>query len=100
MDFEIEFSEDKNLLLKAQRGVNFDDVKKAIEINDVLDDIEHFNKKDYPNQRILIVKIKSYVYAVPYIIDQKRKVLFLKTVYPNRVLTKKYIKKGKDEKEN
>ena len=95
MKFKIEFSEEKNLLLKALRGISFDEAKKAIEENGVLDDIDHFNQKQYPNQRILIVVINQYVYAIPYVIDKVRKVMFLKTIYPNRILTKKYLKGGK-----
>ena len=49
--------------------------------------------KKYPNQKVLIVKIKNYVYAVPYVINRKKGVIFLKTVYPSRVLTKKYLPK-------
>jgi hypothetical protein len=40
------------------------------------------------------IKIKGYAYAVPYVIDKKRKVVFLKTVYPSRVLTEKYLEGG------
>lgn len=93
MRFRFEYSEEKNLLLKDVRGVNFDDVVETIKKEGILDDIDHFDKKKYPNQRILIVKIKRYIYAVPYVIDKIKNVLFLKTVYPNRVLTKKYIKR-------
>lgn len=37
---------------------------------------------------------KKYVYAVPYVLDLKKKTVFLKTVYPSRVLTEKYMKGG------
>lgn len=90
--YRIEFNKEKNLLLKATRGVNFDDVKKALGKEKALDNINHFNPARYPNQRILIVKIEKYVYAVPYVTDKKRRVMFLKTVYPNRALAKKYLK--------
>ena len=96
MIFRIEFSEEKNLILKETRGVNFEDAIEAIGKGKILDDIAHFNRKKYPNQRILIVKIRKSVYAVPYVIDRRKSEIFLKTVYPSRVLTKKYIKKGKN----
>ncbi len=89
MKFKIEFSEEKNLLLQETREVNFDLVIKAIENNKILDDLQN---KNYPNQKILVVKIKKYVYAVPYVIDKKKKTMFLKTVYPSRVLTERYLK--------
>jgi len=40
----------------------------------------------------LIVNINNKVYAVPYVIDKIRKVRFLKTIYPNISLKKKYLK--------
>lgn len=90
MDFKIEFSEEKNLILQEIRGVCFEDVIKAFKNKNVLDDISN---KNYSKQKIFVVKIKNYVYAVPYVIDKKKKTIFLKTVYPSRVLTKKYLEK-------
>ena len=89
----VEFSEEKNLLLIETRKIGFEDVIKAVEKKEILDDLKHENKK-FAHQRILIIKRAEYVYAVPYVIDQKRKVIFLKTIYPSRVLTNKYKKGG------
>lgn len=91
--YRVDFSEEKNLLLIETRGVGFEDVIKAIEEGNVLDDLQH-SSKSYPHQRILVIEIKNYVYAVPYVIDLKRHVVFLKTVYPSRVLTEKHKKGG------
>jgi len=92
MEYRLEFSEEKNLLLKETRGVCFEEVIKEIEKGKILDDLKN---KNYPNQKILVIKIKNYIYAVPYVVDQKKKTIFFKTVYPSRVLAKKYLKKGK-----
>ncbi len=92
MRYKFDYSIEKSLVLKEVRGISFEDVIKAIAKGQLLDDISHFDRKKYPNQRILVVKLKNYVYAVPYAIDKKRKVKFLKTIYPNRVLTKIYLK--------
>ncbi|MBI4079368.1 MAG: toxin [Candidatus Levybacteria bacterium] len=89
----MEFSEEKNLLLKETRELCFEDALKAIEEKKILDDLKSSSKK-YPHQRILVIKREEYTYAVPYVIDKKRKVIFLKTVYPSRVLTDKYLKGG------
>lgn len=86
----VDFNEEKNLLLKATRGVNFEDVVDAIEKGKVLDDFQHISKK---NQRVIVIKIKNYAYAVPYVLDKEKGTMFLKTMYPSRVLTKKYMKK-------
>jgi len=87
----IEYSQEKNELLKATRGINFADVIEAIEKKAILADLDHKNRKKYPNQRILVVKIRGYAYVVPYVLDRKRNVAYLKTIYPSRVATKKYI---------
>jgi hypothetical protein len=91
--YRIEFSEAKNLLLKETRGTGFEDVIAAIERKRILGDLKYKNKK-YIHQRLLVIKRDEYAYAVPYVIDPKRKVIFLKTVYPSRVLTGRYMKGG------
>ena len=89
--YGFDYSEEKNIVLKEIRRVGFEDIIKAINKGGLLDDIDHFNKKRYPNQRILIVKLKRRVYAVPYVPDRKRRVKFLKTIYPSRCLKEKYL---------
>jgi len=44
------------------------------------------------------IKIKEYIYAVPYVINLKKQEIILKTIYPSSVLTKIYLKGGKNEK--
>lgn len=89
----MKFSEEKNILLKETRGVCFEDVIQAIMKGKILADLRHRNQKKYPGQRILVVKIKNYAWAVRYIVDKKKEVLFLKTVYPSRTLTGRYLRK-------
>ncbi len=86
----IKYSYEKNKILKNQRGVGFEDVLVAIENGDLLDDIEHPNKEKYPNQNIFIIllKIKDYVYLVPYVENDEE--IFLKTIIPSRKMNKKY----------
>ncbi len=92
MGYRFEYSEGKNIILIEIRGVSFEDVIKAVGEGKQIADLKHKNKK-YPNQRLLVVKIKDYIYVSPYVIDKKRRVNFLKTVYASRKLTKKYSKK-------
>jgi len=88
----IRYSLEKNRLLKEQKDVSFEDVLLSIENGNLLDDIEHPNKEKYPNQNIFIilVKIKEYVYLVPYIEDETS--IFLKTIISSRQMNKKYNK--------
>lgn len=82
----------KNKLLKLERRISFDDVVKALESGGLIKTEEHHNKKKYRNQKIYSVNIQDYVYLVPFVEDNEK--IFLKTVYPSRKATKKYIKKG------
>ena len=91
MAVAIRFNEEKNQLLKAVRGVCFYDVLDILEQKKLIDDIAHPNKK-YQNQRIYVIMINEYIYAVPYVIDEQKQEIFLKTIYASRVLTKKYLK--------
>ena|SRR3989338_6598820 len=86
-----EFDEEKNIFLKQTRGISFEDILEAINSGNLLDDISHPSKK-YSHQRMFIVRIKMYVYAVPYV-EVKKGIIFLKTLYPSRVFTKSYLKK-------
>lgn len=88
----IRFSLEKNEILKKERSISFEDVILSIEDGNLLDDIEHPNKDKYPNQNIFIilVKIKDYVYLVPYVEDNTS--IFLKTIIPSRQMNKKYNK--------
>lgn len=95
MKFRFEYSEEKNQLLKETRGIGFDEIIQIVEKNKTLDEYKHPNTKKYPDQRVFIVCINSYVFAVPYVRNDKKKTIFLKTAYPSRSLTKKYLHKVK-----
>jgi len=90
------WNEDKNLKLKKERNVSFEDVEVAILEDKVLDILEHPNKEKYPNQKLLIVNINEYAYVVPYV--EKNEDIFLKTIFPSRKYTKKYLRGENDDK--
>ena len=93
MSFDIEYNEEKNEFLKRTRGICFEDVREALNANGYITVIRHKNKKKYRHQHILVVEIKSYIYAVPFVWDKRKNIAFLKTVYPDRKLTKLYLSK-------
>ena len=80
---------EKNERLKTERGVGFEQVILHIEHGDLIDVIEHPNQSKYPNQQILVVKIRDYAYLVPFVEDEEGK--FLKTVIPSRKATREYL---------
>lgn len=88
----MDWNEEKNELLKIEREVGFEEVLIAIETGNLVDILEHPRKKQYPNQRILVVNISNYIYLVPFVEDKEK--IFLKTIIPSRKATKKYLIKG------
>lgn len=79
----------KNQELLLSRNVSFEEVIFHIEHGGLLDDIAHPNTSDYPNQRVFIIRIKEYVYLVPYVESEDE--VFLKTIIPSRKFTKLYL---------
>ena len=83
----------KNIRLKAERGVSFEEVLSAISHGGVLDVLDHPNPEHYPNQRLFILRIRGYAYLVPFVETDDE--IFLKTIIPSRKATRKYLAKGK-----
>lgn len=88
----IDYSPEKNLQLKQTRGICFEEVAAAIKDGRVLDVIEHPNAKKYPNQKIYVINISEYVYLVPFV--KQNETIFLKTTFPSRKLTKRYLQQN------
>lgn len=85
-----QWDDEKNAILKESRGVSFEQVVMHIENGDVLDVMAHPNKTKYPRQQVLVVNMNDYVYAVPFV--ERGDERFLKTIVPNRKLTRKYLR--------
>ena len=79
------WNELKNKRLKLVRGISFDEIirQKVVAVED---------HPKIENQKILLYEYKMYIWAVPYVEHEKG--IFLKTIYPSRKHTKKYLKKG------
>lgn len=85
----INWNPEKNLQLKAERGVSFEEVLVAISQGALLDVVAHPNRERYPNQRIFILRIRNYVFLVPFV--ETKDEIFLKTIIPSRIATRKYL---------
>lgn len=91
-----EWDPEKNEKLKAERGVGFEEIEKAINSGDLLAEIDHPNRIKYPHQKVLLVKFNNYIYLVPFVEDNEKR--FLKTLYKSRKATKKYLGRRENEK--
>ena len=89
----IAWNAEKNALLKAERGVSFEDVVFHIMAGDILDTVDHPNQDCYPGQQIHVIAIEEYVYLVPFVETDEE--VFLKTIIPSRKATKSYLGEGR-----
>ena len=90
------FSDAKNALLQAERGISFEDAIFALENGGLLDIVDN-DLKHYPAKHVMVLWIKNYAWLVPFFIDENDGALVLKTVYPSRKLTKEYTKEPQDD---
>jgi uncharacterized DUF497 family protein len=90
----IAWSPAKNELLKAKRGISFEDVVFHLQAGDIIETYDHPNQERYPGQQIHEIAIEDYVYLVPFIESEDQ--VFLKTIIPSRKVTKKHRGKGND----
>ena len=73
---------EKNARLKQLRKVTFEDL-----INSCFIGIEDHSKKSH--QKLMLFEYKKYVWVIPYVEGEKG--FFLKTAFPSRKHTKKYL---------
>ena len=85
-----EWNSEKNVQLKEERGVSFEDIVFYIDRGDVLDIVPQPQQSKYPGQRMFIINIENYAYLVPFIENEDK--IFLKTIIPSRKATKRYLK--------
>ena len=86
-----DWNEEKNRQLKEQRGISFEEIVLCIQEDRVVTVLEHSNKGRYPGQRLYLIEYKKQIYVAPFVVDAEEEVIFLKTVYPSRHYTKKYL---------
>ncbi len=96
-NFIFEWSDEKNLLLKKQRSVCFENVVTSIQNGKVLDIIKN-KSKNHPGQYCLIIDISNYAYIVPFVKNDN--IFFLKTIYKSRKQTEKYLRGNLNAKSN
>lgn len=82
------WNSEKNQLLMRERGISFERIVFEIGSGNELTMLEHPNQEKYPGQRISMVQVDDYVYAVPFVETDSE--IFLKTIIPRRKATRQY----------
>ena len=85
------WKEEKNELLKWHRDISFEQIVLAIENNQIADVVEHTNQKKYKGQIFIMVEHNNYIYVVPASISDSGEECHLKTIYPSRKYTSKFL---------
>ncbi|MCC2624650.1 MAG: hypothetical protein K0R14_523 [Burkholderiales bacterium] len=83
MTKKIRWSDEKNNLLKKERGIGFEMIETLIEEGNVLDIVA--NPK-YPHQKIFLFDVDNYIISVPLVETEDE--IFLKTLFKSRKLNK------------
>jgi len=81
----LNWSSEKNEILKQKRGLSFDEIAFMIESGQILG-ID--NNTSRFNQKIFILNIDNYAVVVPFVETDNE--IFLKTAFPSRKYTKKF----------
>ena len=71
--------------------MNFEDVVIALQSGNLLADVPHPSDA-YEHQRLLVVWMDAYTFAVPYV--RKDETQFLKTLFPSRKLHRQFGRTG------
>jgi uncharacterized DUF497 family protein len=88
----LHWSPEKNEILKAKRGISFEEIALLIESGHILGIEENPGRS---NQKIYILEIGNYAFIVPFV--EKDNEIFLKTAFPSRKYTKRYGLKGEND---
>ncbi len=85
----------KNLELKRERSITFEEILSAVEKGGLIMTLDHPNRERYANQRIWIVSCRGYAHMVPFV--ETADEIFLKTIIPSRKATKQYLQGNEGE---
>ena len=75
------------------RGISFEMCEAYIIAGRILAVTD--NHPPYEHQKIFVLEIEGYAYRVPFVENDDK--IFLKTAYPSRVDTKKYLPENYDK---
>jgi uncharacterized DUF497 family protein len=80
------WDEAKNEWLKRDRFISFEEIAAMIQDGEYIDVIANPAR---PGQQCVLLRIRAYIWVVPYVIDEQDRVV-LKTAYPSRKYNRIY----------
>jgi hypothetical protein len=83
-----DWNEEKNDWLQEKRMISFQEIVIRVKEGYVIQVGIHPNPERYPNQHVIYVWIRDYVWVVPVVFSKDGEEVFLKTAYPSRRYTK------------
>jgi uncharacterized DUF497 family protein len=86
---KFDWSPKKNEWLKENRDISFDEITCLINEGHLISILKHPRKE---KQKVFIVERDGYAYNIPFV-EEDDGTCFLKTIYPSRASTKKYLKR-------
>ena len=84
----------KNEWLLRHRSISFEEILWHIAEGHLLDVLVS-DKERYKGQKQFVVDVRGYAYLVPFV--EEGDAIVLKTIIPNRKLTKRYLRRGGTE---
>ena len=84
-----EWDEEKNNILQDERNISFEQIIFALESDRLISIIPSPSPR-HPDQKCFVVNIDDYAYIIPYVENGEK--TFLKTIYPSRKYTRKFLK--------
>lgn len=83
---DVVWDENKNAVLKQERGTSFEEIAGMILDGNYLDIVENPTRE---NQQYFILTIHDYTWVVPFLIDESETII-LKTAFPSRKYHRRY----------
>lgn len=87
INMRFDWDPEKNKWLRQYRDIVFEEIICLIDEGCLLAILRHPKRA---NQKIFIINRGGYAYNVPFV-EQEAGTCFLKTIYPSRASTKKYL---------
>ena len=92
----IEWNEDKNKQIQAERNLSFEAIVIAIEQGKLIDIVPNLSSH-HAHQNVLVVEIDNYLVLVPFVEDEEK--IFLKIAFRSRKIMKDRQRSPKNETE-